>query len=84
MNYDKILGVKLDRSMSWEQHIDTICSIIGSRLSLRRRIKPYLNSDSLYVFITLVLTTTLLVFLLPRVTASTISSFHNHTPNLKF
>ena len=46
-------------------------SIIRSRLSLLRRIKPYFNFDSSLLFITLVLTTTLctlLIALLPGVT----------------
>ena len=41
-----MLGVMIDSDMSWEHHIDTICCIISSRLSLLRRIKPYLNFDS--------------------------------------
>ena len=28
---------------TWEKHIDNICSIVNSRLSLLRRIKPFLN-----------------------------------------
>ena len=38
--------VMIDSDMSWEHHIDTICCTISSRLSLLRRIKPYLNFDS--------------------------------------
>ena len=41
-----MLGVMIDSNMSWEYHIDTICCIISSGLSLLRRIKPYLNFDS--------------------------------------
>ena len=39
-------GVMIDSDISWVHHIDTICCIISSRLSLLRRIKPYLNFDS--------------------------------------
>ena len=46
VDYAKLLGVMIDSDMSWEHHIDTICCIISSRLSLFRRIKPYLNFDS--------------------------------------
>ena len=46
VDYAKMLGVMIDSDMSWEHHIDTICCIISSRLSLLRRIKPYLNFDS--------------------------------------
>ena len=41
VDYAKLLGVMIE-----EHHIDTICCIISSRLSLLRRIKPYLNFDS--------------------------------------
>ena len=43
VDYAKLLGVMIDSDISWEHHIDTICCIISSRLSLLRRIKPYLN-----------------------------------------
>ena len=46
VDHAKILGVMIDSDMSWERHIHTICCIISSRLSLFRRIKPYLNFDS--------------------------------------
>ena len=46
VDYAKMLGVMIDSDKSWEHHIDTICCIISSRLSLLRRIKPYLNFDS--------------------------------------
>jgi len=46
VDYAKLRGVMIDSDMSWEHHIDTICCIIRSRLSLLRRIKPYLNFDS--------------------------------------
>ena len=46
MDYAKLLGVMIDSDMPWEHHIDTICCIISSRLSLFRRIKPYVNFDS--------------------------------------
>ena len=42
----KLLGVLIDSSMSWEHHIDTVCCIVSSRLSLLRLTKPYLNFDS--------------------------------------
>ena len=39
----KLLGVTLDCHLTWEKHIANICSIANSRLSLSRRIKPFLN-----------------------------------------
>ena len=46
VDYAKLLGVMIDSDKCWEHHIDTICCIISSRLSLLRRIKPYLGFDS--------------------------------------
>jgi len=46
VDYAKMLGVMMDSAMSWMHHIDTICCIISSNLSLLHRFKPYLNFDS--------------------------------------
>ena len=46
MDYAKLLGVIIGSDMSWEHHINTICCIISSRISLLRCMKPYLNFDS--------------------------------------
>ena len=46
-----------------------ICSIIGSRLSLLRRIKPYFNFDSSLRSYNSCVNNTLLIVLLPGVTA---------------
>ena len=54
MDYAKLLGVMIESDMSWEHHIDTICCIISSRISLSRRIKPYLNFDSALRFLIVV------------------------------
>ena len=43
VQHAKLLGVTLDCHLTWEKHIDNICSIANSRLSLLRRIKPFLN-----------------------------------------
>mgnify|MGYP000099685194 CR=1 FL=1 len=50
VDYAKLLGVMIESDMSWEHHIETICCIISSRLSLFLRIKPYLNFDSALSF----------------------------------
>ena len=54
VDYAKLLSVMIDSDMSWEHHIDTICCIISSRISLSRRIKPYLNFDSALRFLIVV------------------------------
>ena len=43
VQHAKLLGVTLDCHLTWEKHIDNICSIVNRRLSLLRRIKPFLN-----------------------------------------
>ena len=46
VDHAKLLGVMIDSSMCQKYHINTICSIVSSRLSLLCCIKPYLNFDS--------------------------------------
>ena len=43
VQHAKLLGVTLDCFLTWEKHIENIRSIVNSRLSLLRRIKPFLN-----------------------------------------
>ena len=46
VHHAKLFGVMIDRSMSWERYIDTVCCIVSAKLSLLRPTKPYLNFDS--------------------------------------
>ena len=43
LQHAKQLVVTPDCLLTWEKHIENICSIVNSRLSLLRRIKPFLN-----------------------------------------
>ena len=44
VQHAKLLVDTLDCHLTWEKHIhDKICSVVNSRLSLLRRIKPLLN-----------------------------------------
>ena len=43
VEHAKLLGVTLDCHLTWEKHVENICSIVKSRLCLLRRIKPFLN-----------------------------------------
>ena len=43
VQHTKLLGVTLDCHLTWEKHIDNICSIVNIRLSLLKRIKPFLS-----------------------------------------
>ena len=42
---EKLLGIYIDKTLSWEVQIDKFCSIIVSRLSLMSRLKVYLPSN---------------------------------------
>ena len=61
--------------MSWEHHIDTICCIVSNRLSLLRRIKPYLHFGSALGFSNPCVKKYFIFVLLPGETAPTISSY---------
>ena len=39
----KILGVTFDHTLSWEGHVETLCKKLNSRITLLRRIQPYLT-----------------------------------------
>ena len=43
VQHAKLLGITLDCHLTWEKHIDNICSIVNSTLSLLRRIKPFFS-----------------------------------------
>ena len=39
----KVLGVTFDHTLSWEGHVETLCKKLNSRITLLRRIQPYLT-----------------------------------------
>ena len=39
----KLLGVTLDCHLTWEKHTENTYSIVNDRLSLLRKMKPFLN-----------------------------------------
>ena len=41
----KVLGVTFNESASWEPHVESLCKQLNSRLSLLRRVSPYLNKS---------------------------------------
>ena len=45
VNHAKLLGVTVDSFLTWEQHINNMCSQISSRLCLLRRIQPFLTYE---------------------------------------
>jgi hypothetical protein len=46
----KLLGIYIDKTLSWEVQIDKLCTIIVSRLSLMSRLKVYLPSNCLKLY----------------------------------
>ena len=40
----KILGVTFDHTLSWEWNVETLCKKLNSRITLLRRIQPYLRA----------------------------------------
>ena len=41
----KLLGVYIDENLSWSTHIDYLCSVIASKISLLRQISEYVPVD---------------------------------------
>ena len=41
----KLLGVHIDETLSWNQHIDHLCSIISSRILLLRQLSYYVPEN---------------------------------------
>ena len=48
----KLLGVVIDKCLTWKPHIDMICSKLSSKLFLLRRIENYLSLDMKKMFYT--------------------------------
>lgn len=45
VNKAKLLGITIDSFLSWDSHVGNLCSLTKSRLSLLRRIMPFLTLD---------------------------------------
>ena len=41
----KLLGLHIDETLSWTQHIDYLCSVISSRISLLRQLSYYVPEN---------------------------------------
>jgi hypothetical protein len=41
INKYSCLGVTMDERLSWDKHIDSICSKVGAGIGAMRRIKPF-------------------------------------------
>ena len=45
--FPECLGVKLDETLNWKEHIDMICKKVGTGAGILRRIKPYVPANIL-------------------------------------
>ena len=45
------LGVKLDETLNWQEHIDMICKKVGTGARILRRINPYAPATFCHQFI---------------------------------
>ena len=36
-----VLGVKLDETLNWDEHIEMVCKKVGAGIGILKRIKPY-------------------------------------------
>jgi hypothetical protein len=41
------LSVTLDETLSWDEHIETICQKVGAGVGMLKRIKPYIPANML-------------------------------------
>ena len=51
VKYEKLLGITIDNCLSWCQQINNIVSKISSRLGLMCRLRIYLPTEGLIMFI---------------------------------
>ena len=41
------LGVKLDETLNWDEHIEMVCKKVGAGIGILKRIKPYVPANTL-------------------------------------
>ena len=41
------LGVKLDETLSWDEHIEMVCKKVGASIGILKRIEPYVAANTL-------------------------------------
>ena len=44
-NAEKILGILIDKNLSFTQHLDQICKVAGQKLNAISRISSFINQD---------------------------------------
>jgi hypothetical protein len=40
------LGVKLDETLNWDEHIEMVCKKVGAGIGILKRIKPYVPANT--------------------------------------
>jgi hypothetical protein len=58
------LGVKLDKSLNWDEHIEIVCKKVGAGIGILKRIKPYVPANTLISIYNALINTALLRLLL--------------------
>ena len=46
----KLLGLLIDQHLTWQSHLDYICTKVAQRVALIRRIKSFLSTDDRLIF----------------------------------
>ena len=46
VNAQKLLGLYVDKQLSWSDHNDHLCSVISSKLSLLKQLAEYISTDA--------------------------------------
>ena len=41
------LGVNLDETLNWDEHIEMVCKQVGAGIGILKRIKPYVPANTL-------------------------------------
>ena len=49
----KFLGILIDNNLTWKAHTSHITKIVSKYNGIIRKVRPFLNSESLHVFIIL-------------------------------
>ena len=47
----KLLGIYIDENLTWSSHIDHLCSVIASKISLLRQLSEYVSAEIQKIFL---------------------------------
>ena len=50
VEHHNLLGITVDKHLTWKLHINNVCRKLNSKLALLKRIKPYLNYETMKLF----------------------------------